>query len=53
MNGTTNKIEENVVKWAEQVPLILSLALPLSFWGGLWQVYFSFFSLRLLIYSLF
>lgn len=37
------KIKENVVKWAKQVALILSLALQFCFWDGLWQVFLSFF----------
>lgn len=53
MNGIIKNIKENVVKWLKQVALILSLALPFSFWDGLWQDFLSFFSLRLLIYSLF
>lgn len=31
MTGIIIKIKENVVKWAKQLALILSLALPLSF----------------------
>lgn len=31
MTGIIIKIKENVVKWAKQVALILSLVLPLSF----------------------
>lgn len=53
MTEIVKKIKENVAKWAKQVALILSLALPFSFWDGLWQVFLSFFSHRLLICSLF